>query len=494
MINYINICLEKISGCVPKHAPLCSGITRKAGTFSARSSCVFITMLWLNIFLLSFPIHAQQNANTEASRRDIIQYGTDTEIAGLIQALRSENADYFDNELITLTETSRNMRILTGVFAFFGEREKSGLEKRAIRAIENRDEEANETVLSALEYLGRVKASEAVHVIMDVLETEERRYLSTAFRAIGRASSSDKKAADETAEFLVDYYNDRDPGSDNRSIIIAAIGETGSSAGVTLLIEIASNTDERIPLRIAALNALSKIGDPKGLDTILGCIGTNDPNVRSAAVAALGPFSGSAVDAAILDAFRDSYYRTRIAAAQASRDRKLTAAVPYLRFRAERDDVPNVKDEAIRALGAIANEEAVEALSSLFLERKNADRVRILAADMLIKNTAGRDFGKLMVELDEAKTKNQTNLYNGFLRVVGEAVVENNRSDVEGVARRFMQSGTLMEKLYALDMALNNDLKGLREEIITLSKDRNESIARKARRIADGLGIDIPEV
>jgi hypothetical protein len=42
-------------------------------------------------------------------------------------------------------------------------------------------------------------------------------------------------------------------------------------------------------------------------------------------------------------------------------------------------------------------------------------------------------------------------------------------------------------------MALNNNLDGLREEIITLSKDRNESIARKARRIAESLGIEIPE-
>jgi HEAT repeat protein len=445
----------------------------------------------LILVFISFPLFAQQNI--EESRRDIIQFGTETEIAGLIQTLRTENVDFLDDELITLVQSSRNQRILTGVFGFFGEREKSGLEERAMRAITERDEETNETILSAMEYLGRVRSAEAVPVIKDLLDTEERRFLSVGFRAIGQASSGNRQVADETAEFLVDFYTYREPAANDRSVIINAIGATRSSLGVPMLVEIATNTDERIPLRMAALNALSSIGDESGLEAILTCVSTNDPNVRSAAVGALGPFSGGEVDSAILDAFRDSFYRTRIAAAQASRDRKLESAVPFLRFRAERDDVPNVRDESIRALGAIANEQAVEVLLSLFSERRNSDRVRILAADMLMKSTGGRDFGQLMVELEEAKVKNQTALYNGFLRVVGETVIDGNNSNIEGLARRFMQNGTVIERLYGLDMALNNNLKSLNEEIITLARDRNESIARKARRIAESLEIEIPD-
>ena len=443
-------------------------------------------LLLVFIFLINFSIHAQ-----EASRADTIKYGTETEIAALIQTLRNEKTDVFDDELIELAGTSRNTKVLTGILGFFGDREKSGLQERAIKAITQREDEASETVLSALDYLGKMKTAEAVPVIMELLETEEKRFLSAGFRAIGGASSADKKLADETAQFLVDFYNDREPGNDNRSIIITAIGATGSSVGVEFLMEIATNPDERFPLRIAALGALSKIGDPKGLDAIINCISATDQNVRSAAVGALGPFQGSAAESAILDAFRDSYYRTRIAAAQASRERKLAAAVPYLKFRAERDDVPNVKDEAIRALGAIANDEAIAVLEGLFLERKNTDRVRILAADMLMKNTGGRNFGKLIVELDEAKKRNQTSLYNGLLKVVGETVVENDKSEIESVARRFMGAG-IMEKLYGLDMALNNKLTGLKEEILALVKDKNESISRKARRTAESLGIEIP--
>jgi HEAT repeat protein len=460
-------------------------IKRKNGIKNSMKLRVFCGFLF---FVFSFPVYAQ---NTEASRRDIIQYGTETEIAALIQALRSENADYLDDELISVIETSNNQRILTGVFGFFGEREKSGLEARAMRAITHRDEEANETVLSAIDYLGRLKSAEAIPVIIEILDTEERRFLSAGFRALGRVSVGGGEQADEAAEFLIDYYTNRDPG-ENRSVIITAIGATGSSKGVPFLVDIVTNTDERIPLRISALDALSKIGDDDGLEAILSCVTTNDPNVRSAAVAALGPFASEAVDRAILDAFRDSYYRSRLAAAQASRERKLVAAVPFLRFRAERDDVPNVRHESILALGAIANEEAIEVLDNLFSGRRNSDRVRIAAAEMLMKNTQGRNFSKLVAELEEARVRNQTNLYNGLLRVVGETVIEGDKTEIENITRRFFASGTVMEKLYALDMAANNNLTVFRAEIMALSRDRNEGIARKARQIAERLGIEIP--
>jgi len=192
-----------------------------------------------------------------------------------------------------------------------------------------------------------------------------------------------------------------------------------------------------------------------------------------------------------LDAFRDSYYRTRIAAAQASRERRFEAAVPYLRYRAERDDVPNVKDEAIRALGAIANEEAVSILGSLFSERRNSDRVRLLAAEMLMKSSPDGNFSRLIIELDEAKTRNQTALYNGLLKVIGETVISGDRTDMENITRRFLRSGTIIEKSYGLDMAVNNNLDMLCEEIKALFADRNESLARKARRTAEALGIEI---
>lgn len=446
------------------------------------------------LFLLFFShfVYAQQ---TEAARRSIIRFGTETEITALIQSLRADGADYLDDELIELAETTRNQRILTGIFNFFGEREQSGLEDRAIRIIEERDDEANETVHSAVDYLGWLRVARAVPVLKELLDTQERRFMNTAFRAIGRAASADEQYADEVAQFLVDFYSYRDPGEENQREVIIAIGATGSSKGVPLLAQIAANSDERIPLRMAALDALARIGDPDGLDAIIAGVNSANPNVRIAAVGALGPFYGQAVDNAILEAFRDANYRTRIAASRASRDRRLQAAVPYLRFRAERDEVPGVRDEAIRALGAIGGDEALYAIETFFSERRNPDRIRLLSAEMLMRNNACRYFPRLVEEMDYAQSRHQTNLFNGFLRLVGEATIASQSYEtmavLEHVTRRFMQSTNVIERLHALDMAANNNLAGFESEIKTLAADRNESIARRAKRAAERLGIEI---
>ncbi|MDR2103149.1 MAG: HEAT repeat domain-containing protein, partial [Treponema sp.] len=96
----------------------------------------------------------------EEQRLDTIRYGTETEITALIRTLKDEKAYYLNDELVQIVETTRNRNILTGVFSFFGEQNKTGLEKRAIRAIEERDNEANETVSAAINYLGTLKAPE----------------------------------------------------------------------------------------------------------------------------------------------------------------------------------------------------------------------------------------------------------------------------------------------------------------------------------------------
>jgi HEAT repeat protein len=445
-----------------------------------------------------FSLYGQETAEKpvpvpEEQRLTIIRYGTDTEIANLIKSLRAEQTssggvlredgdsspdDPVDRELAVLAGKTKNKNILTGVFSFFADRKKSGLEERAVRAIEDRDNEAFETVSAAIDYMGRIESPLAAEVLMEILDGEESRFMNASIRAIGRIAKNGDP--EETAEFLVDYYTNKEPGDENRREIIIALGSTGSKKGVPFLVSIVENNDERVPLRMAALEGLSGIGDEEGLPAVLAAASSGDPNVRSAAIAALGPFKGDSVDEAILEAFRDSYYRTRIAAAQASRDRKLKEAVPYLKFRCENDEVPNVRDEAVKALGAIGNAEARGILESLFSERKNSDRIRVGSAEMLLQNDAPDYAKKVIDEMDYAKTKNQTALYSGFLRVLGSAKA----GVLEDLAKRFFALGGVIEKSYALDICLNNDFRGLTEEIRALSSDpKNGSLAVKSGNI-----------
>jgi HEAT repeat protein len=427
----------------------------------------------------------------EAQRLDTIRYGTEAEIATLIQTLKSEtNADIggvLDDALIAVTQNTRNQNILSGVLSFFGERGKQGLEERAVRAIEERDEEANATVIAALDYLGKIKAASAIPTLKAILDAGEARFTNSAIRALGRAASDGGTTGDDATEYLVDYYEYQDPTDESRREIVVAIGETGSKTALPLLISIVENDAERPAVRMAALDALAKLKDDSALDAILSATGASDTNVRASAIAALGPFSGAQVEDAILEGFRDSYYRTRIGAAKAAGERKLASAVPYLRFRAERDDVATVKDEAIRALGAVGNSEAMGVLGDFFLNRKTAERTRLLSAEMLIKNDADAYAEQLITEMEEANRLHYTSLYNGFLRVLGMAKTPK----IEETTRRFLNSGSVLEKSYALDIAVNNNFTSLAELIRTTAGDaKNSGLSRKAKTTLTKLGLE----
>jgi HEAT repeat protein len=425
----------------------------------------------------SGPYLPASRKTVEEQRLDTIRFGTESEIASLVQTLKSENVDYLDDALITLVQNTTNRNILSGVFSFFGERDKGGLEDRAFRALKEWDIEAGDTVLAAVDYLGKLKVKAAIPYLKTILDEEERRFTAAAIKSLGRIGGGIPNESEEIARYLMDYYTNRNIGDENRRDIIAALGETGSPVGIEFLSGIAGNNDERVPLRTAALEALSKIKDPAGLDAVLAGVTSQDPNVRAAAVSALGPFEGSEVATAIIEAFRDSFYRTRIGAVQAAGTRKMETAVPYLAYRAERDDVPQVKDEAIKALGAIGTREAEAVLASFFEERKNSDRIRTLAAEMLIRDHAAAYVEKLVAELDDAKERKQTGLYNGFLRVIGSAKAPS----LEAVTRRFLAAGGVIEKSYALDMIVNNEFRGLLEEVRVLTDPKNGTLARKAQ-------------
>jgi hypothetical protein len=415
--------------------------------------------------------------SVEEQRLETIRYGTESEIASLIQTLKTENAFYLDDELVTLVQGTLNRNILTGVFTFFGDREKSGLEERALKAVTEWDREANETIIAAIDYLGRVADAGAITPLKSLLSAEERRFNSSIFRALGKIAGVHEEPRDEIAVFLKDYYTDRIPADEVRREIITALGDTGSPEVISFLIDIAGNNDEISTIRMAAVDALSKIGSPKGLPAILDGVSSQDPNLRSASVAALGPFSGPEVDHAILEAFRDAYYRTRLGAARAAGKRKLAEAVPYLIYRAEHDEVPAVKDESIRALGEIGTEETFAAIDSLFSSRKSSDRVKILCAEILIREKPDAFTAKVIAETDDAKKRNQNSLYNGLLKALSTAKTPM----VENLAKRFLVSGGLTEKSYALDIIVNNRFTSLARDVETLLEDKNQSLSRKAR-------------
>jgi hypothetical protein len=108
-----------------------------------------------------------------------------------------------------------------------------------------------------------------------------------------------------------------------------------------------------------------------------------------------------------------------------------------------------------------------------------------VAGETLIRNRAGDYAERFIAELDEAKAKNQTALYNQFCRIIAQAETDK----VEPLALRFFSFGSVVEKAYAIDMVYKNRLMGLIDQVKALTDERNGSLSRKARDTLQRMGI-----
>jgi hypothetical protein len=116
-------------------------------------------------------------------------------------------------------------------------------------------------------------------------------------------------------------------------------------------------------------------------------------------------------------------------------------------------------------------------MDSLFSSRRTSDRVKILCAEILIREKPDAFAAKVIAETDDAKKRNQNSLYNGLLKALSTAKTPL----VENLAKRFLVSGGITEKSYALDIIVNNRFTALVRDVEALLEDKNQSLARKAQ-------------
>jgi HEAT repeat protein len=429
----------------------------------------------------------------EERLRETIKYGTDNEISELIKNLRAGKIYYLDDDLLQLAKKTRNQNIIIGIFSFFSERGQIGLEGSALAILNGRENETPQKINAALDYLGSVKEKNALPVITEIISSDDVQFDSMAIRVLGKiiykepdapSGGTDSGGMAEITEILIDYYNNRDPNDDIRQSIISAAGSAGGEAAAPFLLEIINNDELSAPIRMSALDGAAKLGSSDLIDSILAAASSGDPNIRFAAVEALGSFSGEAVDTAILESFRDTYFKARLAAIHSAKKRRIKEAIPYLRYRAEKDEASSIKEAAVSALGDFHDTDADNAIFIIFNDTKNSDTLRSLCAETLIKNDAGKYAENIITKLDEAKAKKQTALYKGLLKALSFAKTDK----VENLTARLFASTDVAEKFYALDMTANNRFTAFKSEVEKLTQEKNISLSRRAKTTLEKLG------
>ncbi|MDR2601351.1 MAG: HEAT repeat domain-containing protein [Spirochaetaceae bacterium] len=438
------------------------------------------------LFFTGFFAFAQSEDEEKERYSQIMRYGTDAEIANVIQTIKEKDIEWVDEEIAAAAVSTKSAAIQSAAINYFSYREDPALEEAALDFLQNRFGVEAAVISASIDYLGKIGAARAQEPLKEIILTDEARYQNQALRSLGMAlknASSEEK--EEALNFFLDFYRNKAPSDAARRVVIEAVGEGALKDAAPFLEEIILDSEAPADLRVEALNSAGKIGGADALqEAVIGALNAEQPLIRTAAVGALGAFSGAAVDRALLDAMRDSFFRTRLAAIKSVSKRAIPDAVGFLEFRAKNDDAASVREEAVRTLGAYQSAAAETALESIYGDKRAPEKIRLMAAEALVKSNPSKYTAKIAVDLEEARKTRQKTLYAGLVKAVSAST---SSSGLKPVVESLLSSSDAADRAYALDIIASARLTGFIGDLQRMVDDPKNGLKNRAKMVLEKL-------
>ncbi len=156
--------------------------------------------------------------------------------------------------------------------------------------------------------------------------------------------------------------------ADNQIVVIQALGLRGDKASLPALFGAAQAGPK--PVRIAALRAITEIGDASSVPVLVPLLDDSDREIAQSARENLAAFPGAEADAAVMTMFESSDADRQLMALDLMGRRRMTGGVAVL-LKAARDGDAKVRPAATKMVGELGGAEHVPALLDLL---KNVDR------------------------------------------------------------------------------------------------------------------------
>ncbi len=246
------------------------------------------------------------------------------------------------------------------------------------------------------------------------------------------------------------------------------------------LAQIAASGEQGMINRMYAVEALGKIGDARGLAGVIKAANAEDPNVRAAAVEALASFKTAEAEAALLEAFRDSFVKSRLAACKAAGKRRLVQAVPILSYKAAKDPEKAVKAEALRALAEIGGTEAFSFLKKTFEDPKAETASRVISFGLLARKDPA-SIPSLAERLAAESKEKERSFYTALAREVAQAA---DATRAAPLARVLLADKDYLIRLGGLEWAKKTKAPDIRADLAAIAeKDPSEAMRKRAAEI-----------
>jgi len=428
------------------------------------------------------PVYSQDDPAAEdeiqsvtEERRDILRYGIDSQVIGVLEKLKEEKSETLTTEAEGLFRSTLNTKVKLAVLSYFSGIDYSGALEMVLEFLENSnpDELPNDLIAASVRYIadsseGSIK--NAVDLLMELSRHDDALVAGAAVEALGTCNE------DECIDFLMELYKDDETSTTLRCSILTSLGIMEARKAVQMMEDIVEDVDEEQSLRWKACEALGNIGDKKSLPVLRSALGSDDSYLRSYAVGALKSFEGAEVEELLMEALKDSFWRVRVSAAETLGARKAEEAVPILEFKAEKDPEEPVRLAALQALGNIASSEALECIRSMLSNYRSSASLRAESARILIEQDLVGSLEVIEKTISEAWDNSQQ---QALLNAIGKHLSLQEHKALKPLFEKMLEHPKIPMRLYAIRGIARNNFSSLVSRLEELSQEGNPAIVRK---------------
>ncbi len=415
------------------------------------------------------PEKKEEIKSLSEERLETLQFGIDSEITTLIDALEKEKNEEFFDELVKILSSSNNNDLKSRILTYFKGASFGGAQEAALPILENWEDENQDLLIAVVNYFSDFRNDTADEIIFQLISSDDTAVASSALRAAGKSGRTDFESTLRT------LYEDPDFSENLKPNIILALGDLKSYDSVPFLSAIAEDDDQESIIRRYACDSLRKIGDPAAIGSIEKAYATDDVILRSYAMYAMSGFKDADVVPFLIEGLKDSYVKVRISAAQGLGDLQAKEAIPILQYKARKDPEQSVRIESVKALGLIGTKDSYNFLRELFSDRKVPLSLRRESLHRLVVNDLDSSISVIKGVIEEEWGAPRSPL----LESIGLELSTAESGKLESIFARFLDHSSITMKLYGLRGLEKNGVGSQKERVEQLTEEGNHMQIRK---------------
>jgi HEAT repeat protein len=431
------------------------------------------------------PLSAQDESVRSAidEWRDTLLYGINSEIVELLPTLTENGETEIAPEVVDLFQNTADSDVLQAAADYLAALEiadGAGRAEEILQEYEDRRDSVLGAVTTYLLEIGHEISPETEAALFRLIRDRGDAPATGAVRLLAAGSTP-------SAE-LIELYRETFVSDEVRGRILIELGERDEPEVFDFVRDVIGEDEEATStLQRYAIDTLGRLGDPRGLETIIRQFDSDDAITRAYATNALAGFDSEEARSALVAALRDEFWRVRVAALEAIAERTMTDAVPAVMYKARRDPERRVRLEALDTLSALDTTDAWNLMEEMVVQRGTPADVRSSILDHLIRERPGKSRDVVMEVIDAEWEQPNSKLLDVIGRVISS--VEDQR--IEPYAARLIDHPNFILQIYALRAVGRSRLMSLHEIANDRSAEGHHRAVRSAAlRSLEQLGLE----